>query len=382
MSGEPRNADIDSKFLQDLAKHFHSPSQLSGFSHLNIADTSSSSPSTTLAMDPSSASGVPINFGGASAGNRQMGSSFNTDYDRSGLANSFQQLQQQHSFQPQTPQQNLFRTQLGSPGQQEMFSPGTDDLDNLSPANSYPNHSLAAMASGAMQNSIPGSLLMNQRHDAQAATDHMLRIQAFSASPPPNANPYQSMSLPAHSEWFDSHLVQHQNIGSALDPSSFTAHQMAGSSAAEFSPQQQSLMSLMENDEGDIHGTGGMSLEKRRRRRESHNAVERRRRDNINDRIHDLFKLLPHDIVDANAKPNKGVILKKSVEYIHYLNQKIVAQNARIHELETGMSPSAVGHHQHHQQPQASSGLAAMLAGAASINSSRPQGNDVNMMNS
>ncbi|KAJ2184485.1 hypothetical protein IW139_006031, partial [Coemansia sp. RSA 353] len=155
MSGEPRNADIDSKFLQDLAKHFHSPSQLSGFSHLNIADTSSSSPSTTLAMDPSSASGVPINFGGASAGNRQMGSSFNTDYDRSGLANSFQQLQQQHSFQPQTPQQNLFRTQLGSPGQQEMFSPGTDDLDNLSPANSYPNHSLAAMASGAMQNSIP-----------------------------------------------------------------------------------------------------------------------------------------------------------------------------------------------------------------------------------
>jgi hypothetical protein len=33
---------------------------------------------------------------------------------------------------------------------------------------------------------------------------------------------------------------------------------------------------------------------KRRRRRESHNLVERRRRDNINERIHDLSRLVPH----------------------------------------------------------------------------------------
>ncbi|KAJ2298279.1 hypothetical protein H4S02_002232, partial [Coemansia sp. RSA 2611] len=252
MGGTPLNTDIDSKFLQDLAHNFHSPAQLSGFSHLNIADTSSSSPSTTLAMDPSSASGVPINFNG-SANNRQMGSSFGTDHDRSGFAGSFQQLQQQHSFQQQTPQQNLFRTQLGSPVHQEMFSPGTDDLGDLSPANSYPNHSLAAMASGAIPGSIPATLL-NQRQAAQAATDHMLRMQAFSASPPPTSpGGFQSMSLPAHSEWFDNHLVQQQSIGSALDPSSFTAQQLGGSSAADFSPQNPTLMSLMEDGDGDTH---------------------------------------------------------------------------------------------------------------------------------
>ncbi|KAJ2339033.1 hypothetical protein IWW50_000409, partial [Coemansia erecta] len=218
MSGEPPSTDVNTDFLQNLAKQFHSPAQLSGFSHLNITDTSSSSPSTALAMDQSSANGVPINFGNASAGNRQMGNSFGTEYDRSGL-NSFQQLQQ-HSFQQQTPQNSLFRAQLGSPGHQDMFSPGADELGDLSPANSYPNHSLAAMASGAMQSSIPGALLTNQRQAAQAATDHMLRMQAFSASPPPNSPGFQSMSLPAHSEWFENPLAQQHSIGSALDPSS------------------------------------------------------------------------------------------------------------------------------------------------------------------
>ncbi|KAJ2851024.1 Cell morphogenesis protein PAG1 [Coemansia brasiliensis] len=377
MSGEPQNTDIDSKVLQDLAKHFHTPTQLTGFSHLNIADTSSSSPSTSIAMDPSSASGVPINF--SSSMNRQMGSSFGTDYERSGLAGSFQQLQQ-NSFQ-QTPQQNLFRAQLGSSAQQEMFSPGTDDLGDLSPASSYPSHSLAAMASGAIPSSIPGTLLSNQRQAAQVATDHMLRMQAFSASPPPNSPGFQSMSLPAHSEWFENQLVQQQSIGSALDPSSFTAQQIAGSSAAEFSPQNQTLMSLMENDDADVQKV----MEKRRRRRESHNAVERRRRDNINDRIHELYELLPESIIDLSVKPNKGVILKKSVEYIHQLNQIIHSQNLRIQELESGISSSAVGQQQQQQQqqpqPQASSGLAAMLAGAAGINTSRPQGSDGNMMN-
>jgi hypothetical protein len=111
--------------------------------------------------------------------------------------------------------------------------------------------------------------------------------------------------------------------------------------------------------------------ERRRKRRESHNAVERRRRDNINDRIAELALLLPEILLepsqgsqsngetnadpntDVNSpneapsspkaagfsvnsppltaqqlsqrqaanKPNKGVILGKSVEYIRYLQQ-------------------------------------------------------------
>ena len=39
--------------------------------------------------------------------------------------------------------------------------------------------------------------------------------------------------------------------------------------------------------------------EKRRRRRESHNAVERRRRDNINEKISELATLIPEHLDPA-----------------------------------------------------------------------------------
>ncbi|KAI8986620.1 helix-loop-helix DNA-binding domain-containing protein [Trametes punicea] len=138
--------------------------------------------------------------------------------------------------------------------------------------------------------------------------------------------------------------------------------------------------------------------EKRRRRRESHNAVERRRRDNINERISELATLIPECLLDPNAtmtmpaslsasgedllfggvrinaekkegsdsvepedgnpsstpttangasaanggssengnvvKANKGMILRKSVEYIRYLQQLVSAQANRNRDLE------------------------------------------------
>ncbi|KAF9215072.1 hypothetical protein BGZ59_002391 [Podila verticillata] len=75
--------------------------------------------------------------------------------------------------------------------------------------------------------------------------------------------------------------------------------------------------------------------EKRRRRRESHNAVERRRRDNINEKIQELSTLLPECYVDSANKPNKGVILRKSVDYIRHLQQLVASQANRNQELET-----------------------------------------------
>jgi hypothetical protein len=41
--------------------------------------------------------------------------------------------------------------------------------------------------------------------------------------------------------------------------------------------------------------------EKRRRRRESHNAVERRRRDNINEKISELATLIPECMLDPGG---------------------------------------------------------------------------------
>ncbi|TFK21735.1 HLH-domain-containing protein [Coprinopsis marcescibilis] len=127
-----------------------------------------------------------------------------------------------------------------------------------------------------------------------------------------------------------------------------------------------------------------LANEKRRRRRESHNAVERRRRDNINEKISELATLIPECLLDGTGPPNakdngasitppltedalvpkgpqdpalklekdddgvpvngvdgaavvkanKGMILRKSVEYIRYLQQLVTAQGARNRELE------------------------------------------------
>lgn len=78
-------------------------------------------------------------------------------------------------------------------------------------------------------------------------------------------------------------------------------------------------------------------MEKRRRRRESHNAVERRRRDNINDRIQELGTLLPESMTleeGGIARLNKGSILKKSVEQIKQLQKDLQDYQQRVHSLE------------------------------------------------
>lgn len=84
--------------------------------------------------------------------------------------------------------------------------------------------------------------------------------------------------------------------------------------------------------------------EKRRKRRESHNAVERRRRDHINEKISELSSLLPdfspapgHATTDpssTSSKPNKGTILKRSVEYIRHMQLFAARQMDRTLELE------------------------------------------------
>lgn len=103
-------------------------------------------------------------------------------------------------------------------------------------------------------------------------------------------------------------------------------------------------------------------MEKKRRRRESHNAgnsllncfmkhshavaylVERRRRENINDRIQELGSLLPEPMLEecnsncaggTSNKPNKGAILRKSVDHIRLLQQDVNTYRHRIQELET-----------------------------------------------
>ena len=96
--------------------------------------------------------------------------------------------------------------------------------------------------------------------------------------------------------------------------------------------------------------------EKRRRRRESHNAVERRRRDNINEKIQELATLLPEYAglsTDAGApKPNKGVILRRSVEFLRHIvgvTHRLADRNRELESvlkricMEADISESSLG---------------------------------------
>ncbi|XP_050314480.1 transcription factor EC isoform X2 [Anthonomus grandis grandis] len=76
--------------------------------------------------------------------------------------------------------------------------------------------------------------------------------------------------------------------------------------------------------EAEIH-----AIQKDRQKKDNHNMIERRRRFNINDRIKELGTLLPktndpyYEIV-RDVRPNKGTILKSSVEYIKCLKSEVM----------------------------------------------------------
>ncbi|CCD25276.1 Rtg3p NDAI_0E04590 [Naumovozyma dairenensis CBS 421] len=91
--------------------------------------------------------------------------------------------------------------------------------------------------------------------------------------------------------------------------------------------------------------------EKLKRKREFHNAVERRRRELIKQKIKELGNLVPPYLLHYDfstgkqIKTNKGIILNKSVEYVAFLqnviseqaNKKNLLQN-KVNELEIELS--------------------------------------------
>lgn len=86
-------------------------------------------------------------------------------------------------------------------------------------------------------------------------------------------------------------------------------------SISDIKIKQEPLSSITETD-------------KDRQKKDNHNMIERRRRFNINDRIKELGTLLPksnesyYEIV-RDVRPNKGTILKSSVDYIKCLKTEI-----------------------------------------------------------
>lgn len=70
------------------------------------------------------------------------------------------------------------------------------------------------------------------------------------------------------------------------------------------------------------------AMAKDRQKKDNHNMIERRRRFNINDRIKELGALLPktddpfYEVI-RDVRPNKGTILKSSVDYIKCLREEV-----------------------------------------------------------
>lgn len=143
---------------------------------------------------------------------------------------------------------------------------------------------------------------------------------------PENLKTSQSLTLPDldasdSTEMYIDHLISLNSSPSAAD---------ASSCPIKAEPPQYS--------EADLH-----ALAKDRQKKDNHNMIERRRRFNINDRIKELGTLLPKNNeqyfeVVRDFRPNKGTILKSSVEYIKALKQevqKLKQMQFKTIELET-----------------------------------------------
>ncbi|KAG9302341.1 hypothetical protein G9A89_008833 [Geosiphon pyriformis] len=71
------------------------------------------------------------------------------------------------------------------------------------------------------------------------------------------------------------------------------------------------------------------AMERLKRRRENHNNVERKRRNNINNTIFEISLLMPVAYTPG-AKPNKGSILRRAVEYIKNLQTENETMRAEL----------------------------------------------------
>lgn len=191
---------------------------------------------------------------------------------------------------------------------------------------------------------------------------------SFPNSPPPPLSLNMSKSIPTsvniNQPFNDSQAQrqQRQSIENTLSPPSLLT---LGTSAPSNSKKP------------EPYPTGGKLLtqeEKAKRRREFHNAVERRRRDLIKEKIKELGFLVPPSLLNPqvcavqsllkqphqnsaelkellatvkvrDAKPNKATILLTSVDYIIHLENVAERQEQRrkeieqeIEELESGVS--------------------------------------------
>ncbi|KAL7329633.1 hypothetical protein PS15p_204697 [Mucor circinelloides] len=248
--------------------------------------------------------------------------SLSTGLPSSAMGNLMIVPDQHHNQQQQQQQQQIlfFPSQFSQPDNTEEESPSdySSSLDIFS------------------NNSQPSSYLYNhQRHnsisnDLFVGSPIIYNTNRLSSS---FDQQHQPFSAPAHMGY---ELMGHMGGLAAFHHQPVDSHSLTATGSR----------SLEEYESIQINQQ--LISEKKRRRRESHNAVERRRRENINERIQELGTMLPETMLEElasvnmngnnNNKPNKGAILRKSVDHIRILQQEVTNHRQRIYELETQLA--------------------------------------------
>lgn len=153
-----------------------------------------------------------------------------------------------------------------------------------------------------------------------------------------------SISPSSYQEGYPGSFIYHQQAADIIDPNTLYR-------PIQISPSVLSSQQIMTSS-GKRCDTFSSITMKLKKKRESHNAVERRRRDNINERIQFLCSIVPEckrrqikasilaadetkkaSFSTSQLKLNKSFILQKATEYIEALSDYVEKQSSLIKNL-------------------------------------------------
>lgn len=142
---------------------------------------------------------------------------------------------------------------------------------------------------------------------------------------------------------FDSHSFTQMSSSLRSPSTSYRGTSQLSSSVRSNRGTQGPASSSLASTPKDMNSSSLTQDEKIRRRREFHNAVERRRRELIKAKIKELGTLVPPSLLHFDdygkkVKPNKGTILKRTIEYMECLRQVLEIQDKKKEELKKKMS--------------------------------------------
>lgn len=151
-------------------------------------------------------------------------------------------------------------------------------------------------------------------------------------------SPLRSQNLQNHQQYLSSDVQADSQV-----PGPLRNQQVKGMHARHFSLSSvvstPSLESFGTIAGGPCNATSMTHEERVCRRREFHNAVERRRRELIKSKIQQLGTLVPSNFLNYDnegkeVRLNKGIILHRTVEYLVYLKQVLEAQEHKRLQLQ------------------------------------------------